>query len=54
MRRSNLVLATASAAVGLLAIAMTLAAGGLFAVGTVLGVILLANAFARYLIAQRQ
>ncbi len=54
MRRSNLVIATASAAVGLLAIAMTLAAGELFAVGTVLGIVLLANAFVRYLIAQRQ
>jgi hypothetical protein len=54
MRRSNFVIATASAAVGLLAIAMTLAAGELFAVGTVLGIVLLANALVRYLIAQRQ
>ena len=54
MRRSNFVIAMASAAVGSLAIAMTLAAGELFAVGTVLGIVLLANALVRYLIAQRQ
>ena len=53
MRRSNLVFAAASAAIGLFAIAVTLAAGKPFAVGTVLGVVLLVNALIRYRIAQR-
>ena len=53
MRRSNLVFAAASAAIGLFAIAVTLAAGKPFAVGTVLGVVLLVNAAIRYRIAQR-
>ena len=53
MRRSNLVIAAASAAVGALALALTLAAGG-GAVGFVLGTILLVNALVRYRLAQRE
>ena len=53
VRRSNLVIAAASATVGLLALALTLAAGG-GAVGYALGAVLLVNAFARYRIAQRR
>lgn len=54
MRRANLVLAGASAVVGLLALAFTLASGEVFALGTVLGVVLLVNAAVRYMMAQRQ
>lgn len=54
MRRANLVIAGASAAVGLLALGFTLASGQVFALGTVLGVVLLANGVIRYLMAQRQ
>jgi hypothetical protein len=53
MRRSNLVLAVASAVVGGFALALTVAAGG-GAVGYVLGAILLLNAVVRYRIAQRE
>ena len=53
MRRSNLVISVASAAVGALALALTFAAGG-GAVGYVLGVILLGNALVRYRLAQRE
>ncbi len=53
MRRPNLVIAMASAAVGLLALALTFAAGG-GTVGYVLGMVLLANAFVRYCMAQRR
>lgn len=54
MRRANLVIAGASGAVGLLALGLTLASGQVFALGTVLGVVLLANAAVRYSMAQRQ
>ncbi len=54
MRRSNLVISAVSATLGLLAIALTLAAGALFAIGTLLGVVLLVNALVRYRLAQRQ
>ena len=54
MRRTNLVIAAGSAAVGALAIAITLAAGQVFAVGTLLGAVLLVNAYVRYRIAQRR
>ena len=47
-------IAAASATVGVLALAITLAAGELFALGTALGVVLLVNAFVRYRLAQRR
>lgn len=53
MRRTNLILAAGSAAVGVLAIALTLAAGEVLAVGSVLGTVMLVNAYVRYRIAQR-
>ncbi len=53
MRRSNLVIAVASATVGGLALALTVAAGG-GAVGYVLGTVLLVNALVRYRIAHRE
>lgn len=53
MRRTNLIVATASAIVGSVAIALTLAQGG-GTVGFVLGVVLLANGYARYRLAQRE
>ena len=53
VRRSNLVIAMVSAAAGLLAVAFALADGRPFALGMLLGVVLLANAVVRYLIAQR-
>lgn len=53
VQRSNLILAAASAIVGLLAIAVTLAQGG-GTVGFVLGVVLLANGYVRYRLGQRR
>ncbi|MDP6605939.1 MAG: hypothetical protein QF664_06750 [Dehalococcoidia bacterium] len=53
VRRSNLIVATASAIIGFVAIALTLAQGG-GTVGYVLGVVLLANGYARYRLAQRE
>lgn len=54
MRRSNLIFAAASAVLGVIALAITFAAGEVFAVGTLLGVVLLVNALIRYSIAQRE
>lgn len=54
VRRTNLVIAAASATVGVLALAITLAAGEVFALGTALGVVLLVNALVRYRLAQRR
>ena len=52
MQRANLVIAGASAAAGALAVLMGAAAGG-GALVLVLGLLLLANAFVRYQLAQR-
>lgn len=53
MQRTNLIIAAASAAVGLLAILLTLAQGG-GTVGFVLGFVLLVNGLVRYRLAQRE
>ncbi|MEE8422152.1 MAG: hypothetical protein V3S31_05175 [Dehalococcoidia bacterium] len=52
MQRSNLIVASASAIVGLVAIALTFAQGG-GTVGYVLGVVLLVNGYVRYRLGQR-
>ena len=53
MRRSNLMVAGASAAAGALALLVTAGSGG-NSLGYVLGGVLLANAFVRYQLAQRR
>lgn len=53
MQRLNLMAATASAALGLLAILLTLSRGG-GTVGFVLGFVLLLNGLVRYRMAQRE
>lgn len=53
MRRTNMIIAIASSAVGLLAVLLTLAQGG-GAVGFILGFVLLVNGLVRYRIAQRE
>jgi hypothetical protein len=52
MQRANLVIAGASAAAGALALVVTAASGG-GVLGFILGLLLLANAFVRYQLAQR-
>ena len=53
MRRSNLMASGASAVAGALAVLVTVSTGG-GAMGYLLGVVLLANAFVRYQLAQRE
>ena len=53
MRRSNLMAAGASAVAGALAVLVTTSTGG-NSMGYLLGGVLLANAFVRYQLAQRQ
>ena len=52
MRQSNLMAAGASAAAGALAVLVTAGSGG-SAMGYLLGVVLLANAFVRYQLARQ-
>ena len=53
MQKANMVIAVLSAIIGGSALALTLAAGQPFALGTVLGVVLLFNAYVRYRLARR-
>ena len=53
MQKANMVIAVLSAIIGGSALALTLADGKPFALGTVLGVVLLFNAYVRYRLARR-
>lgn len=54
MQRGNLAIAGVSAVVGALALLLTFAGGDVVELGSLLGVVLLANALVRYLIARRR
>ena len=54
MQKANMVIAVLSAIIGGFALAISLASGQPFALGTVLGVVLLFNAYVRYRLARRE
>jgi len=53
MDRANLVVALVSALIGLIALSMALSSGRVLSLGSVLGVVLLANAIVRYQLARQ-
>jgi len=54
MDRANLVVAVLSALIGLIALSLALSSGRVLSLGSVLGVVLLANAIVRYQLARQQ
>ena len=54
MQKANMVIAVLSAIIGGFALDISLASGQPFALGTVLGVVLLFNAYVRYRLARRE
>lgn len=53
MDRANLLVAMLSALIGLIALTMALSSGRLISLGSILGVVLLANAVVRYQLARQ-
>jgi hypothetical protein len=53
MDRANLTVALISALIGVIALGMALSSGRIFSLGSVLGVVLLANAIVRYQLARQ-